>query len=1023
MKKSCSSCSSILSVLVHGFLFLSLIANLGSAAIPTSPNVTELSALLDFKEMIDEDPHQLMSSWNDSIHFCNWVGVTCDSSDGRIVLLNLASRGLAGRIPPSIGNLTFLTEINITSNSFHGEIPQEMGRLLRLQTMDLSSNTLGGRIPANLTHCTGLRAFHMMYNELVGQIPDQLSTLSKLEVLNLGFNDLTGNIPTWIGNFSSLQRLFLSGNNFQGSIPDELGHLSNLGSFQVSQNNLSGMIPSSIYNISSLYGLVVAQNKLHGQLPLDIGLTLPKLKAFLGPFNSFTGPIPESFSNASGLERLDFRENGLTGTISGSLGSLKNLIRLNFHLNSLRGDLSFLSDLANSTTIEVLGLSSNFFTGELPSSIANLSVRLKELSFGGNLLHGNIPVGIGNLVDLTGLGFEKNNLGGSIPEGIGHLHKLEGLFLFSNRFSGLIPSSLSNLTKLAKLYMDDNRLEGSIPASLGKCTRLQDVYFSRNYLSGTIPKQILGLPSLSIALDMSYNSLIGSLPLEVGNLNNLMELDVSHNRLSGRIPSTLSSCTSLEHLHLEGNTFDGTIPQSLETLKGLVYLDLSQNNLSGQLPVFLSKFSSLWYLNLSNNDFEGEVPQGGVFANASAIFITGNDKLCGGIAELRLQKCVWKRDGKHLSTKVITVVTISAIFAFGLMCSLATICVLKNKRSRATAPPSIEWEPDMSFLELMKSTNGFSVENLIGSGSFGSVYKGILPGCGKSIAVKVLNLQQPGALKSFIDECNALRNIRHRNLLKVITACSSIDHQGHEFKALVFEFMSNGNLDQWLHPIPDVQYQVKKLSLIQRLNIAINVASALDYLHYHCDTPIVHCDLKPSNVLLDENMTAHVGDFGLTRFLSEASKDQTISVGLKGSIGYIPPEYGLGDRVTVLGDIYSYGILLLEMFTGKRPTDDMFENNTSIREFVAMALPEHVMGIADPTVLFGEEDHGAQFENKTQVSNRCEIQECLVSVMRIGLVCSAPSPGNRIAMNAVVNKLNTIKDAFVGSKNRRWRRF
>ncbi|XP_070665424.1 probable LRR receptor-like serine/threonine-protein kinase At3g47570 [Malus domestica] len=163
--------------------------------------------------------------------------------------------------------------------------------------------------------------------------------------------------------------------------------------------------------------------------------------------------------------------------------------------------------------------------------------------------------------------------------------------------------------------------------------------------------------------------------------------------------------------------------------------------------------------------------------------------------------------------------------------------------------------------------------------------------------------------------------------------------EGNEFKGL----------DSWLYPRDKEQSQIKRLSLNQRLNIAIDVASALDYLHHHCETSIVHCDLKPSNVLLNEDMVAHVGDFGLTRFLSESSNDSTqsqaMSVGLKGSVGYIRPEYGIGGQVSIFGDIYSYGVLLLEMFTGKRPTGDMFRDGISIHQFTAMALPDHVIDI------------------------------------------------------------------------------
>jgi serine/threonine protein kinase len=224
--------------------------------------------------------------------------------------------------------------------------------------------------------------------------------------------------------------------------------------------------------------------------------------------------------------------------------------------------------------------------------------------------------------------------------------------------------------------------------------------------------------------------------------------------------------------------------------------------------------------------------------------------------------------------------------------------MVKNWRKRPMAATSLQDQrlACVSYTELQASTNGFSMVYLIGLGSFGSVYKGVLPSNGAIVAIKVLNLQFRGASKSFIHECNALRSLCHRNLLKIITACSSIDHQGNDFKSLVFYFMSNGNLDQWLHPIKDEQHRCKRLSFIQRLNIAMDVAYALEYLHLYCHTPIVHCNVKPSNVLLNEDMVAHVGDFGLAKFVFEAShlsKNQymsdCLSSVLKGSIGYIPP--------------------------------------------------------------------------------------------------------------------------------------
>ncbi|KAK4582496.1 hypothetical protein RGQ29_025617 [Quercus rubra] len=1017
-------------------------SGLKSATIPAFANETDRMALLDFKNRITKDPLQIMSSWNDSTYFCNWLGVTCSSSIKRVIVLNLTAKKLSGSIPPSIGNLTYLTGINLENNSIYGEIPQEVGRLQHLLHLNLSGNSFGGKIPTNLSYCTQLRVLDATYNNLIGQIPDHLNSLSKLVYLLLGVNNLTGNIPAWIGNISSLRALSLIQNNFQGSIPSELSRLTGLTFFQLALNNLTDTIPPLIFNISSIYFFSVTKNRLHGSLPPNVGLTLPKLKIFLGYGNNFTGPIPVSLSNASQLQFLDLGQNGLTGTVPQNLGSLQGLVRLNLNRNRLGngkdGDLNFLSFLTNCTHLEDLALSFNYFGGVLPSSITNLSTQLTHLIMVGNMIRGSIPIGIGNLVNLEMLALCYNNLGGTLPDVLGKLQKLKALYLNDNNFFGPIPSSLGNLTTLIMLDMEKNRFEGRIPPSLGNCQYLLSLNISNNNLTGTIPKQVIGLSSLSIYLDMSQNFLVGALPFEVGNLIHLSELYLSNNRLSGKIPTTLDTCHSLERLYLEGNSFQGTIPQSLNKLRGLEEIDLSRNNFSGNIPKFLGKLMSLKYLNISYNNLEGEVPSEGIFENASQISIFGNNKLCGGVQELHLPTCTRKNlhsSRKLLALKIVFPVTSMVIFVLVLLYFYVTCFNVKNSRERALTTSSFEDRKlRVSYAELLKSTNGFSKNNLTGSGSFGSVYKGILSGNGAIVAVKVLNLQQKGASKSFINECNVLRSIRHRNLLKIISACSSTDHEGNDFKSLIFEFMCNGSLEQWLHSKNDEQHQSKRLRFIQRLNIAVDVAYALEYLHHHCQTPIVHCDLKPSNILLDEDMVAHVGDFGLVNFLCEASnnpsKSQTLSLGLKGSIGYIPPEYGMGSQVSTLGDIYSYGILLLEMFIGKRPTDEMFKNGMSIHQFTAMALPEHIMDYVDSSMFFEEDEEDVDddieekqiIEEDFNVNVNSRIKDCLISVFQIGLLCSKTSPDERIPTNVVVNEMKAIRDKFLKHKKQNGRR-
>nr|XP_048329113.1 probable LRR receptor-like serine/threonine-protein kinase At3g47570 [Ziziphus jujuba var. spinosa] len=996
----------------------------GVNAATLAGNETDKLALLAIKAMIIQDPLNITSSWNESLHFCQWQGVSCSPRHQRVTQLNMSSQKLAGYISTSIGNLSFVRIIDLSTNSFQGEIPNEISHLFRLKALVLANNSLRGQIPSNISNCRNLRIFHVSRNKLIGKIPFGLGYLSKLVELNLYGNKVEGNIPYSLGNISSLEVLQLRYNYLEGHIPASLGQLKNLITLSIAENTLSGQIPQSIYNLSYLERFALTLNEFHGRLPLNIGLTLPNIQVFLVALNNFSGPIPISFSNASNLNILDLSANKFSGGVPDIFKNLKKFTWLNIFNNYLLGrgeanDLNFIDSLTNCSILRKVYLDGCNFGGELPNSMVNLSLQLQYFSVESNKLSGSIPHDIGNLINLEALNLHRNQFVGTIPTTIGKLYKLQEAGFGSNELSGQIPSTFGNLTLLNSLWLEENNFQGSIPSSLGNCQNLELLHLYGNFLNGTIPREVIGLKYLSLSLNLSRNNLSGSLPSEVGNMKFLVELDLSQNQLSGNIPNSLGDCINLVQLYIDHNSFEGEIPKSLSFLKVIEDMDLSHNNLFGHIPKDFANLSFLWKLDLSFNDLDGEVPVTGVFSNISAISIAGNEKLCGGIPELQLKACPEKEPRKaNLSLEKKLIISL-VCGLLGVSLILAFFIIYWHKKNKFQNAESLRMEPlmNISYGELLKATNGFSSANLIGVGSFGSVYKGNLESNQASVAVKVFNLERRGASKSFMAECETLRNTRHRNLVKIVTACSSVDYQGNNFMALVYEFMPNGSLENWLH-LKSGSESRGRLTLLQKLNIVIDVASALDYLHNQIDMPIIHCDLKPSNILLDQDMAALIGDFGLSKIIVEednieASNNSTSTIGIKGTIGYAAPEYGMGSEVSSRGDMYSFGILLLEIFTGKRPTDDSFIDGMNLNLFVEMALPERVMEIVDHDILLEVEEEkeasSSNHHNEPGQTRREKLIECLISILTIGVKCSEELPSNRIQIHEACKQLLKFK--------------
>ncbi|KAK2981998.1 hypothetical protein RJ640_007590 [Escallonia rubra] len=414
------------------------------------------------------------------------------------------------------------------------------------------------------------------------------------------------------------------------------------------------------------------------------------------------------------------------------------------------------------------------------------------LGASGSGIMGTIPREIGNLSSLFALVLHANDLTGSIPTTIARLQKLQVLDLSDNQMRGPIPTEFCHLPNLDSLYLTRNQFFGPVPACLGNVSSLRRLFLGGNKLSSSIPTSLWNLKDL-LAFDVSSNSLSGDLPSGLGSLRVALQIDLSLNQFSGNISATIGGLQNLVYLSLAHNTLQGYIPETFRSLISLVNLNLSHNNLSGVIPKSLEALLHLRYFNISFNELSGEIPSGGPFKNFTSQSFASNEALCG-LTQFGVPKC----HAVYWSWKTKIVVIISVLSTVSLTLLVIGVLFVSIRRQKSKKVPT---ERDMQLIvhqrityhEIFEATNGFGESNLIGSGSFGSVYKGVMSD-GMVMAIKVFKLNIEKAFKSFEIECEVLRNIRHRNLTKVITSCSNLD-----FRALVMEYMPNGSLEDLLY--------------------------------------------------------------------------------------------------------------------------------------------------------------------------------------------------------------------------------
>ncbi|CAL0327562.1 unnamed protein product [Lupinus luteus] len=899
-----------------------------------------------------------------------------------------------------------LNQLHLQGNKLTGAT--DFSGCTTLEKLDLSGNNFSVSIPS-FGECISLKFLDLSSNEYYGDISQTLSNCNQLIHLNVSSNEFLGPVPVFPYG-SSLKFLYLDNNHFFGEIPVEIAKnlCFTLVQINISFNNISGTVPDAFTACSSLQLLDISGNKLTGELPISVFAKMSGLKQLVLAFNEFNGSLPESFSEMVGLESLDLSANNLVGSIPKGLcqdpkNSLKELYLQNNHFSG-----SIPSTLSNCSNLVTLDLSFNYLSGTIPASLGSLS-KLCDLIIWLNELHGEIPEELKYIRTLENLILDFNFLTGSIPSGLSNCTNLNWISLSNNRLSGEIPAWIGKLSNLAILKLSNNSFTGRIPPELGDCKSLIWLDLNTNALTGPIPAELFkqsrkitlhfiigktyayikndgskechgsgnllesaGIyqPQLSRISVLKRNScnftrIYGGKVKPIFNRNgSMIFLDISYNMLSGSIPKEIGAMSYLTILNLGHNDISGSIPEELGKVQALNILDLSYNRLGGKIPPTLTRLSMLTEVDFSNNNLTGLIPETGQFDTFPADKFMNNSGLCGvplynecgtdtGPRSVAIETKRRRRkkesaldvyiDGNSHSGNVNSLWKFTSARE-ALSISLATF----EKPLRK-----------LTFADLLEATNGFHNDSLIGSGGFGDVYKAQLKD-GSVVAIKKLIHISGQGDREFTAEMETIGKIKHRNLVPLLGYCKV----GEE-RLLVYEYMKYGSLDDVLHDPKKVGI---KLNWAARRKIAIGSARGLAFLHHNCNPHIIHRDMKSSNVLLDENLEARVSDFGMARHMSAMDTHLSVST-LAGTPGYVPPEYYQSFRCSTKGDVYSYGVVLLELLTGRKPTDSADFGDNNLVGWVKQHAKLKISDVFDPELM--KEDPNLEIELLQHLNVAC----------------------------------------------------
>ncbi|XP_074279032.1 uncharacterized protein LOC141603880 [Silene latifolia] len=980
-------------------LFFFFYCYIGSYSISGETFNDEVSVLLSIKSTLI-DPLNKLHDWklpvnNSSAAHCSWTGVSC-SNVGRVEKLDLSHMNLSGKVSDEFQHLNSLSFLNLCGNGFSSMLPNSVTNLTSLKFLDVSQNFFSGEFPFGFGKIGSLTYLNGSGNDFVGDLPEDLSNATFLETLDLRGSFFGGLIPLSYKNLKKLKFLGLSGNNLTGKIPAELGELSSLETMIIGYNMFDGGIPTTFGNLTNLKYLDLAIANLGGEIPAELG-GLAKLDTLYLYKNSLEGNIPSTFGNLSSLVFFDISDNLLSGDIPAEIGQLKKLQLLNLMCNQLTGLVP--AGLGQLPELQIFELWNNSLSGPLPSDLGKNSP-LQWLDVSSNSFSGEVPSGVCHGGNLTKLILFNNAFSGSIPLSLSKCLSLIRVRVQNNHLSGTIPLGLGKLGKLQRLELANNSLTGTIPDDLASSTSLSFIDVSRNLLKSHLPSTIFSIPNLQTFM-ASNNDLLGEIPDQFQDCPSLSVLDLSSNHFTGDIPASIASCQRLVTLNLKNNKITGEIPDSIAMMPTLSILDLSNNSLTGKIPQHIGNSPALEAFNVSHNQLYGPVPENGIFRTINPDDLTGNDGLCGGVLPPCPRPSLYGSGNEKLRAKrVLTkwAIGASVVLAIGIV-ALGTNIIYRRWYSNGSCfekhdAGNGEWPWRlMAFQRLGFTSNEIlsciKESNVIGMGATGIVYKAEVSRVNRTVAVKKLwksstDIETGTKSDDLVGEVNLLGKLRHRNIVRLL----GFLHNNKE-SMILYEYMQNGNLGEALHGKQDGNLLVDWVS---RYNIAVGVAQGLAYLHHDCHPPVVHRDIKSNNILLDANLEPRIADFGLAKMMIK--KNETVSI-VAGSYGYIAPEYGYTMKIDEKSDIYSFGVVLLELITGRRPLDKEYGSSGDVVEWIRSKARNNrsLEEVLDPNL----------------AGNNKHVQEEMLLVLRIALLCTAKQPKDRPSMRDVITMLGEAK--------------